>query len=258
MEQIANRVLRLEFVGAMGAGKTTLFNATWQTRGWSSVYQEKRRIAWNQCKCAPRLIRKTKLGIAILLPFLPESAFDRLLLGVAYGLLDESPERYGPIARVAFSSPVSVGLRPSEYVRKQAMFIRDLLDVALIQRYSRGRCVLHAESLLQRGLALGLASQNMSRFAGEFVSSLPGPTHSVFLRGSEAQLRERLITRDGSASRHLRSLSHAIYMAEALIVELTARGHSVLVLDSAAPTSVNVRLVLDWWAAQSLDVSHRV
>lgn len=122
----------------------------------------------------------------------------------------------------------------SDEVIRVNRFLRDISDLAWLQRRAVGRQVVFDEFLLQRGIALSMGEKANIDSIQEYMKLVPLPDLAIFTYSDPDVIVERMILRDGAQERKLKYLKAMLDVSNAACEILSSRGCDIVMIDARA------------------------
>ncbi len=242
---------RVELLGSMGAGKTTLFkNLLKLTRRrsvpftLSSAKKEKEAVLLRESR-RRSVLHYLALRTLFRVPSLRAALLREKITASAWRALESRQHDLGPVIHHLFHERSERDGNPTHNLRRLDWFIRDLTDVVLLEAHGEPTVLLHDESLLQRGLGFGFGTRNGYAEAERYFTVVPLPTAVIHLTGSPAVLAERIRTRDGPKSRKLAHVDEVCQLSTAVCKILRQRHLPVVQIDALGDPLENARHALE-------------
>lgn len=241
---------RVEFLGVMGAGKSSVFRAC--ERYFSNMSAPMRLVPAERLKKEiilhelreQSVLKYFFLRSACLYPRLNTNLIRDNVPELAWVALEEQTAYWEPLLSYVLGGGGPCGGSSASLLRRMTWFMREVALVALLRRYAHKECVFHDEGLLQRGLGLALSKSEGINFIKEYARIVPVPDYVVFITGDAALIKSRLIQRNRNTNRHINDISFAIECSHVFAEILSGRGVKVLRLDGNVECNKNAESVI--------------
>lgn len=212
-----DNVFRVEFVGPMGAGKSTICNELipmlqhkYGKRMVKLAQDEKKRIILSNIR-NESLLKYILLKQLIKIPVLSSNLIKENLSSYSFKeLSNRSKELKKFLKLVYFEDRTGEYIDADNMILRNTFFIRDLMDLLLFDKYSKNKIILHDEFLFQRGLSFAFGEKNCERFIHKFVEHSPKPDVLIVAKAPLDILKKRIIERGREVDRLLNDLEESI------------------------------------------------
>lgn len=240
---------RVEFVGAMGAGKSSIFETLFKmVRGDSGIFEArhlKKEIFLKEARRTSS-VHHSLLKILCLSKRLEANLINDKVTASAWKAVAQQAANWKPLIDDALSQDHGSVVGCADQLIRTSWFIRDLTDVALLleSNYSDITAV-HDESLLQRGVGFGLGETDADDFAERYFRNVPVPDLVVHVDVPDPDLlMHRVRARPRNESRIIDHLPKAIELSKTGARIMRDRGVPVSYCDGRDDVKANAMRVL--------------
>lgn len=243
---------RVEFVGPMGAGKSSVYAEC--KSGFSAIdhplrvvgaEQLKRELVFHELR-GSSLVYEAIVRVLSVHPRLKLMLVDNRISRAAWAALDERSDELRDFLSHALNGGVGHGKSCAHWLMRIRLLIRDVATIALFQKCAGKDFVIHDESLLQRGVALALSHRGGVDYVRGYADVVPAPDGLVLVMADPELLKARVMDRGRTVERHINQLVGAYEYSDAVADVMISRGVNVLRLDGSQCCALNARIVSEW------------
>jgi len=197
--------MRIEFVGLMGSGKSTTVDQL--KKEYPDRYVTKKEVLTE--KYYTIIKGRSSIKYYVLLILCKVKFFKNLLRIIQQKILlssfkfNEDDLKYPFLSILDYLNISEYDHKINENISKRIdLYIIDYLMTCYLVHYNNYK-ILESESLLQRGLALSLYSNEIEVYYEKFLNSIPLPDVVVIVNGDKNAFKKRVIKRQRQVERLL-------------------------------------------------------
>jgi shikimate kinase len=234
-------VQRIEFIGPMGAGKSTIYtmlkkkmmDGAFAPATVRPAHQQKKHILLAEAK-QMSLLHWAALKILVKIPTIEANLITNKITASAWQALWARSEVFGPLIDHALHGRTAESVELIYVLKRMSWFIREVTDVALLEEFAYADVILHDQSLFQCGLTFGFGYEQGKSFIKKYFRLVPASSVLIHVSGQADVLVTRLEQRDGPTSRHMKHVKEGIMFTRIACEVLQERNVPVIEVDGCS------------------------